>query len=1103
VRLADDRRARVPFALVGVLLLLGSTTFAVTLSTQRAPAPTDEDVQTAIERAEASAGGVVRDATDAAARDAARNPVLDPAETPTGRVLNDSTAFRDALRIRIYHTVRNRLGNAGSRSGDVVASPSLPATPNASALRDAKGRVHVAGVQNGTALRVTVENVSIVARERERGVPGLTGGDGAGGPADSTGRWDAPVVGETEETITLTVETPVLALHERTERFEDRLNTGALDGSGLGRRLTAELYVITWARGYAQYGGLPIQNVLGNHHVEVATNGGIVREQRTVFGRADPDAAAGTTRLALHAGQEDLAVLTGGKKIPWAKLALKERRKIHDGGKSLPGYDRGGSTPRTDDTLTVGVNRTADAALVALTGDSTATGRGTADGTEARSLDAVLADAYEPSVRLVAETHGIEDEDEPDPDAPGTDWELVGSDADRHTSVRAATRAPDPTIPGGFHRLDAFDRVVVERHHVTRRWRRGNETRTTHASWTDRTAVGLALVGDHLPRDVPDRPVEPVHRTGGALDGPNLRAVPAAARAELVDSRGGPDAVAERVVTGGLDGRRATVAGDSPDDLGRWVRADLVRLRNRVANVSVTVPRGDVATARANPPARLADRIRERRDALLSVPPRRYDGVAEVARISARSAYLDRVIARLESRADRTRRTNERVGEALADTGAPSRDDLGEFLRSSRTRTPPERRQLVAGPGDPITVVPDGSPAVLTVVGVTRDHVPAVAPGHTYEPMTARTTNVFTVPSGEIAAGVISSVAGKEGHVSVGTAGKRLQQANGTLRHADDAELRVRRNSLRRTLADRVARAETRAAEVLEGETSLSTAARRRAVARGVARWNTTGERAIALGNGSLATAIAAEAVAEGATEGPDAPSSQVVESQLDVALSSTDFRRRVAVPVGDVKPVNRLAEQIARKLLKEGLKRGISNATELAKTEWADDALGSVPAGLPVAPVPGYWYATINVWDVKVRGQYAQFTVRARTGGPTDPDAAVAYSRDGEAVRFDTDDDGKRERLGWNDPIDFEQRTAVVIAVPPNGNGVGDVDGDADERSPGWPMPGCRARNCLDEGNASTGRFSGAEGDPRAIGVAPPQQPPGAPAIERGEQLF
>lgn len=1056
MRLADDRRARVPFALVGVLLLLGSTTYAVTLSTQRTPTAPDEDVQTAMERAEAAAGAAVRDATDAAARDAARNPVLDPAATPAGRVLNDSTAFRDALRIRVYHAVSDQFEAVESRAGDVVATPSLPATPNTSTLRRAKQRVRIAGVDNGTALRVTVENVSIVARQRERG--------------DATAS-ESPVVGTDSETITMTVETPVLALHERTERYERRLNRNALDGPGLGRRLTANLYVVTWARGYAQYSGVPIQNVLGNHHVEVATNGGIVREQRAVFGRADPAASAGTTRLALQAGKKDLAVLADEANASWASVALETRGTMPAPDTSLPGYDRAPGAPDPNDSLTVGVNRTADAALVGFLDDAGGADASTVDRRN-QSLDAVLADAYEADVRLVTATREVETGEPPAADPPGTGWTLVGSDTERYTSVRETTRAPAPAVPTGFHRLDGFDRVVVERHHLSREWRRGNETRTTTASWTDRTVVGVAVVGDHLPSGVPTRSVDPVHETGGALDGPNLRGVPSAATDALVTSQGGPDGVAERVVAGGLDTRQTTVSGDRPAALDRWVRADLVRLRNRVANVSVTVRRGTVATASVNPPARLVDRLRNRRAELLSAPPGRYDGAAAVARTAARGAYLDRVVARLEARAGRTETTNGAVGDALADTGAPSRESLGELLHSGRTHSLPERRLLSGESGEPVVVVPDGSPAVLTVVGVTRDHVPQVAPGHTYDPMAARTTNVFTVPSGDIADGVVSSVAGRENHVSVGTAGKRLAQANGTLAHTDDPTLQVRRDALRRTLTERVSRAAARARTELASETDLSPAARRRAVARGRTRWSTTADRAIALGNGSLAAAIVDEAVEAGATAGPSAPTAEALDSEVRIALSSPAFRQRVAVPVETVSPVEDRARAFVRQQTREAVKRGVSNATELAKQRWANDALGSVPAGLPVAPVPGYWYATINVWDVTVRGRYARFTVRARTGGPTDPDAAVAYTRDGAVVRFDTDDDGERERLGWNDPVDFEQRTAVVVAVPPNGNGVGDVDGNADERSAGWPTPGCRHRDCLAAGNASRGRF-------------------------------
>jgi hypothetical protein len=118
---------------------------------------------------------------------------------------------------------------------------------------------------------------------------------------------------------------------------------------------------------------------------------------------------------------------------------------------------------------------------------------------------------------------------------------------------------------------------------------------------------------------------------------------------------------------------------------------------------------------------------------------------------------------------------------------------------------------------------------------------------------------------------------------------------------------------------------------------------------------------------------------------------------------------------------------------------------------------VGTVAAGLPVAPVPGYWYATVNVWDVSVRGAYARFTLRTDRGAPaTTPGAAIRYVRDGSTVGLDVDGDGTSEPLGHDERVDFETRTVVAVAVPPYRGGVGDVNGNADERAGTWPRPGC-----------------------------------------------
>lgn len=86
------------------------------------------------------------------------------------------------------------------------------------------------------------------------------------------------------------------------------------------------------------------------------------------------------------------------------------------------------------------------------------------------------------------------------------------------------------------------------------------------------------------------------------------------------------------------------------------------------------------------------------------------------------------------------------------------------------------------------------------------------------------------------------------------------------------------------------------------------------------------------------------------------------------------------------------------------------------------------------------------------MRGAYARFSLRTRRGSPGE---SLRYVRDGSTVRLDVNGDGERERRGYDEQIAFETNTTVVVGVP-SGGGVGDVGGDADERSPGWPRPAC-----------------------------------------------
>ena len=204
--------------------------------------------------------------------------------------------------------------------------------------------------------------------------------------------------------------------------------------------------------------------------------------------------------------------------------------------------------------------------------------------------------------------------------------------------------------------------------------------------------------------------------------------------------------------------------------------------------------------------------------------------------------------------------------------------------------------------------------------------------------------------------------------------------------------------------------------------------------------------QALAVANGSAGRAIAAALVRERSALGrPDRR--DWVGLRAELAVESA--RESVAGPPREtVNGTASVTRQVAETALKQAVTTGLANATELASERWFGEVLGAVPAGLPAAPVPGYWYATLNVWSVDVRGEYARFAVAAPRGPPGE---SVVYVREKGTVRLDWDGDGQREVVGRTTPVAFETETVVVVVVPPGPPGVGDRGGNRDETSPGW----------------------------------------------------
>ncbi len=1014
MRLAEDRRGRVPFALIGVLLLVSSATLAVTM-TNRDRGHADIDAAAALDRGDAATQTVIRDSVADASRRAAANPVVTPANTTYGRVLNDSTPFRDYLRIRIYRTVNSRLDTVDERVRSVDVRASLPPVTDASTLREAKRRVSVERDGEGR-LDVVIDGVTLVA-ERD------------GQEISSRGR-----------SIRVTVPTPALLLHDRVERYQTQLNRGALDGTGFGRRVTARLYAMTWARGYAQYGGGPIGNVLANRHVELAANGAALQTQRDVFGRTDPMGRVGLARGTARVGITDALVGTDTEGKEWVNYVLGEGDPPNSSIAAQVDNASNRLSPST--AMTVGVNRTADVAMYDLL-----------TGTSGPDIGTVLDESYTAETRLTTTVDTTYADVRPRTEPRGEGWQLNGTSTETTYDVETG-RADAPNVADGWHELMTYRKVVAERHVAHREWTRDNETRTTVDRWTTRHRVGLRVVGTHAAGGrVPDRPIAAVHERGGALNGPNLGSVARQGVEQLVtDSGGANDLAIAAVENEGVETGTAVV-GDKPPSLGDWVYDDLRSLRDRISNVTVTVERGALGT-RANPSGDLAAELRSRRSDLVDAP-NRYDGVADRARVAARAAYVDRTIELLDRQADAIDETQGEFNDVLDKLGSVAGDRLDDLIAARESVTRPGRH-LVSSDGGAMTVRVDGAPSYLTVESIDDERIPAIRQDGSYHALAVRNKNAVTLPYDEIGDRIAEQFVDDTTRVSLRTAARTLHETNRALAAVDDEELRAQRDDLRDAVETALGNVTDETVAELAAATSLDEEASREVVTGGYDEWNSTATLALAVTNGSAARPVADAAADRTAT--PDSAAwVDRIRTRLDVTMTDATAETAVRPPEGPVRDTADALRETVRTRISDAASRGLESASDRV-ADRLSRARGAVPSGVPVTPIPGFWYATANAWQVDISGRYARFTVRTGRDAPTAPGGTVAYSRDGSKVSVDVDNDGRRERLGQSTRVSFSAATTVLVVVPPGRSGVGDVDGGRVEESPGWPNAGHNA---------------------------------------------
>jgi len=1016
-------RGRVPFALVGVLLVLSSALFA---SAVDRPQPTPEPaVDLAVERTTADARAAVRTAVAEAGVVAASDPVLTPANNRWGALLDPDAAFRDALKLRIYLAAQERLRTVVRTHRGVRANASLAPARTPEALRAAMDRVNVerAGPER-TKLRAELANVTVHAAHEGR------------------------TVGTEDVSFSVVVPTPVLAVHERVEMYQERLERG-VSKPGLSQRLTARLYAVAWARGYAQYGGAPIENVVANRHVELLTNGAMLDEQRAVFGESDPDGRDALGTAVARVGLQEALAAHGPNKDSTATLLRQGIRSAGGPTESagVPRLTSGGTdSPPPNETVTVSVRLSADRAFREFVRDGAING----------TIDSV----YGAEIRTLAATERATGgtPDRPGPPA-GDDWQFRAESTDTDVvGVSNATGGPTVSDPSGYHRLETYSRTVRLRHERRAVWHHNGSLNATTRTTTETKRVRVAVVGRHAPTPhAPDRPIPSVHERGGRFGGPNLADVPPKVR-DAVEFAGGSDALAGRAARGTLSETSTRIDGEWPGELSQWIYRDLIELRRSVREASVSVARGRMGTYEATPAAKLATQLRERRSELVDAPGT-YDSVAAKARAAVRGRYLSAVIDRLERRADQRSDRESAFESAIGSVGGPS---LSRLRSSYDARRADERDAgpgggssagggTSGGDGPNLAYAVDGAPPYLTLAKVTPGQVTAVE--NDTHPLTVRNVNYFSIPYADATDVALSALlpGGTSRERRLSTAARALRAANRALEYRPNATVRERRDRLRTELNDTVGEVEADLADELASvDVGNGSTDREAIVEAGLDRWSALDARALAMANGSVVEPVVAAAVRR--TDGEwTTRRRDWVQLQLRTGLYDTLESKRGTVSGPAVTT------------LAAGVKDAVGGAVRSKISEVAaerfNESVTEIPAGFPVAPVPGYWAATTNVWSVTVRGQYARFAVEVPRRTPAVGDASLQYVRDGGNATLDLDGDGREEVLGRSSKVTFTSRTAVTVVVPSGGTGVGDVDGNSIEQSKGWPKPGLSPR--------------------------------------------
>jgi len=326
--LAKDRRGWIPFAVLGVLLLLLSTALIVSLDTREDPEP-DIDEQLVFDRGEASAQAAFRTAVRDATTEAGDAPIthindseeadhldalqevgeeqlldefesdsicdllppslggffgvcdpddIDPDFEDLPQAVQQNHIFENYVRLLVFEHASNQLDGAGQE------------------IRGAETELSLQEAENHTE---RIERVDLTVGYEDNDLePGMLGASIDG--VELRARQDGELIEErTFDSLNVTIGTTLFELHNRTQAYENHLHMGFFEGlddaldegsfQGLGQEFALRLYPVAYAKsGVKYFKPTMFEEIASNRQSKLLANHAIYSVQEDVFGVSDP-----------------------------------------------------------------------------------------------------------------------------------------------------------------------------------------------------------------------------------------------------------------------------------------------------------------------------------------------------------------------------------------------------------------------------------------------------------------------------------------------------------------------------------------------------------------------------------------------------------------------------------------------------------------------------------------------------------------------------------------------------------------------------------------------------------------------------------------------